>query len=95
MSGLTAETWIQRSDTVLSSPLSGAIVMMNIESGNYFDLDGTGARIWSLIESPRTVGDLCDELMVEFDVDRETCLSQVIEFIGELSANNLVSTLGE
>ena len=31
------------------------VVMMSVEQGKYFGLEGTGPRIWALLERPRSV----------------------------------------
>ena len=64
--------------------------MMSIEQGMYFGLEGTGPRIWALLEQPRTVDDICTALMEEFDVDAEACRSVVLGFLQELADAKLV-----
>ncbi|MBK6454748.1 MAG: PqqD family protein [Gemmatimonadetes bacterium] len=68
--------------------------MMSVEQGMYFGLDGVGPRIWSLLATPRTFGDLCRELQHEFDVEPDVCRDEVQGFLSELMESGLVHVHG-
>ena len=70
--------------------VDGTAVMMSLLQGKYYGLDAIGTRIWELVERPISARELCATLMEEFAVDRETCERDVLEFVGELAAENLV-----
>ncbi|MBW1829607.1 MAG: PqqD family protein, partial [Deltaproteobacteria bacterium] len=53
---------------LVSSSLDEETVMMSVNSGKYYGLDEIGSRIWELIKQPRSVSDLCDILLGEFEV---------------------------
>lgn len=86
---------VTRDESLMFSDLDGETVMMSIESGKYYGLDDIGSRIWELIEQPRSVGDLCDTLLTEFEVDRDTCQQHVLEFLEELRDESIVTVLKE
>ncbi|MBA3560059.1 MAG: PqqD family protein [Gemmatimonadaceae bacterium] len=66
------------------------VVMMSVEQGMYFGLEGTGPRIWALLDQPRSVQQLCDELMKEYEIDLEACRIEVCNFLEELRGAQLV-----
>jgi Coenzyme PQQ synthesis protein D (PqqD) len=66
------------------------VVMMSLEQGKYYGLEGAGGRIWQLADRPRTVAEICVELTREFEVEPETCLHDVCEFVGQLARENLI-----
>jgi len=64
--------------------------MMSLEREKYYGLEGPGGRIWQLIETPRTVADVCSALLEEFEVDPDACLADVREFLSDLLKEGLV-----
>jgi hypothetical protein len=83
-------TVVSRSDEPVAVEVDRKIVMMSVEQAMYFGLEGTGPRIWALLEQPRSVASLCDALTEEFDVDPEDCRREVIGFLEELRTAQLV-----
>ncbi len=84
------ETVVSHSADLVSCELDGEVVLMSIESGAYFRIDEIGSRIWSLLEEPRRVRELCDQLMLEFEVDREQCERDVLTFLNDMRADRLI-----
>ncbi len=82
---------IRRSGEWLTNDLGDALMMMNIDRGTYIGMNAVGARIWELIETPRDIGDLCDELVVEFEIDAATCRNDVEIFVEKLEQHGLAS----
>jgi hypothetical protein len=91
---ITPDTTIKRNIEVFASEIDDEVVMMNIESGRYYGMDAVGSRIWELISEKIRVRDLIAALMKEYDVGEEQCRSDVMEFLHELSDQNLIEILG-
>jgi len=79
-----------RSPEMVHSSIDGEVVMMSVDKGEYYGLNAMGSRIWELLERPYSVDELCGELMAHFEVDRETCLTEVSRFLGEIADQKLV-----
>ena len=60
---LTSDAVIAQGDDQVSTVVDGETVLMNVGSGQYYQLDDIGSRIWALIESPVAVGAVCDRLI--------------------------------
>ena len=90
MSILTNNSFIRRNPELVSSDLDGETVMMSIENGEYFGLDSVGSRIWELLETPITVANLVDILVDEFEVSREECEADTIDFLNQLLDKHLL-----
>lgn len=89
---MKGDTVIQRTDSLSSVDVNGESVILNVDSGTYFGLDGVGARIWSLLESPVTYGELVRVVLNEYEVDRETAESDIADLVTELEQKGLVVT---
>ena len=92
---IDAQTVVVRNDDMLAVEVDQTVVMMSVEQGMYFGLDGVGPRIWSLLETPRAVGDLCRELEQEFEVEPDVCRDEVHAFLAELMEAGLVVVHGQ
>ena len=89
---MKADTVVRRTDSLSSVDVNGESVILNVDSGTYFGLDGVGARIWSLLESPVTYGELVRVVVNEYEVDRDTAESDIADLVRELEQKGLVET---
>lgn len=85
-----AELW-RRADSVFQAPVEDALMLMNVESGRFHELNDVAARIWELLADPMDVDTLVDRLMAEFDVSRDECAAAVSAFLGELRSRGLLT----
>lgn len=81
---------IHRDGDWLAARVGDELVMMSAAGGNYIGLSKAGARIWELIETPRTIESLCDALVAEYDVDPATCRDEVDTFLATLGQHHAV-----
>ena len=75
---------------MVSGNMDGEVVMLSLQRGEYFGLDKIGSRIWELIEHTVKVDEVRTILMDEYEVDEETCLKDLIEFLDDLQNKGLV-----
>lgn len=87
---LSDESTIVPSRNAIASVVEGQAVILDIESGFFFQLNPVGSRIWWALETQSTLPALCRALEDSFDVSPETCRAQVIEFINGLGEKGLV-----
>ena len=81
---------VSRNEAIVFTDLDDTIVMMDVDEGQYYELDPVGARIWGLLETGRSAADLCDALAAEFDVDPDTCHRDTLEFLQAASTMRIV-----
>jgi len=74
----------------VSCDLAGEVVILNLQDGVYYGLNAVGARIWSLLEEPRSVEQINAALLSEYAIDRATCEQQVRAVLNDLAAHGLV-----
>jgi coenzyme PQQ synthesis protein D (PqqD) len=84
------ETLVTRNDEPVAVEVDRTVVMMSVDQGMYFGLEGVGPRIWSLLEQPRSFRQLCDALTAEFEVVPDACRREVGAFLEELRRVHLV-----
>lgn len=77
-------------DENLFCELQGEAVVLNLKSGTYFGLNPWGTRIWELIREPTKVSNLLQELLNEYEVDASRCEAELLSFLKQLHANDLI-----
>lgn len=85
------ESVIVRSASTLGAELDGVIILMSIENGEYYKLSETSIAVWTLIEKPISISDLCKILTSRYDVEESQVQSDVQEFINYLQELKLVA----
>ena len=75
----------------LAAKVGDELVMMSADKGNYLGLSEVGTRIWELVEVPRTIDDLCTQLVTEFDVTRDVCRAEVETFLRDLERHGAIA----
>jgi Coenzyme PQQ synthesis protein D (PqqD) len=74
----------------VSCDLAGEAVILNLQDGVYYGLNTVGARIWQLLEQPRSVEQIHAVLLGEYDIDLDTCVRQVAAILSELDGHGLL-----
>lgn len=90
MTSLALESQIARAEGLLVTELDGEVVLMSIDRGFYYGMEATARRIWELLETPKSVAALCEQLRNEFDVDPSVCEQEVLGFLRQLQAEELI-----
>ena len=70
--------------------VGGEAVILHLDDGVYYSLNPVGARVWDLLQQPRTTEELVARVTEEFDVAAERCLLDVEELISALRERALV-----
>lgn len=76
--------------TQLSTDLGGEFVILSLIDEVYYGLDGVGARVWELIQEPRTVASVAQSIRDEYDVDADRCASDIRNLLADLAERSLV-----
>lgn len=83
-------TVVKRHPSLLASQVNDDLVLFSAERGMYYGTQAVGGRIWSLIQDEVSVSGICDQLLAEFSVERETCERDVLQFLEQLETEGLV-----
>lgn len=90
---LTPLTLVRRHPDLIAAEADGEVLMMHVETGSYFGLNAVASFVWNQIETPKTVADLCSVIQLEFDVDQETCMADLVAHLQAMIADGLAEVV--
>jgi hypothetical protein len=92
--GITENSLVWTNKRIPFSKLHDDMLAFDERAGYCYSLNDSAARIWTLIENPISVGDICVVLTKEFSVDKETCVKDVSELLIALRDAYLIEVEG-
>jgi hypothetical protein len=87
---INSQTILSACKDQVSSEIGGEAVILNLQSGTYYGLDEVGKRIWDLIQTPRSVKEVQENLLAEYDVESDQCEKDLIALLQSLADENLI-----
>ena len=87
---ISLETTVVATKEQASADLGREAAILNLKNGVYYGLNSVGARIWALIQQPRTVREMREMLVEEYDVDADRCEHDLLMLLRQLAENTLV-----
>lgn len=84
------DTTVRPVEDQISTEIEDELVVLQLDTGKYFGIDGVGPRVWELLQEPLTVGELEDRLFDEYDVSRERLQQDIDSLLAELDDAELI-----
>jgi hypothetical protein len=81
---------LTRSNNLLSTELDQETVLMSIDAGAYYGLEGPARRIWARLETPLTFSALVDSMVGEYEVAPDRCAVDLEPFLAEMEREGLL-----
>ena len=75
----------------LSTTLADEVIILGLDDSMYYGLTGTGARIWELVQAPRTIEEILTAITAEFEVDRQRAETDLDALLADLQSRGLVA----
>lgn len=92
---ISLRSTVRQAREQISCDLGGEAVILNVRSGEYYGLNAVGRRVWALLEGGRTVAEVRDGLLAEFDVDAERCTADLLRVLSDLAEAELIQVATE
>lgn len=90
MNKIGLKTIILRNPEIMHNDIDGEAVMMSIEQNSFYGIDEIGTQIWNFLENPTTPEKIITEMMQHYNVEREKCESDLMNFLNEILNNKLI-----
>ncbi|MEA3418190.1 MAG: PqqD family protein [Campylobacterota bacterium] len=78
-------------DTVFAQEVDGEMVLLDMNSENYFGLDEVGTAIWQAMRETGSLQEVHAALLEQYDVEPEVLEKDLLEFVRKLKESGLVS----
>lgn len=88
--GLSLDSTVVSAPQQVSTVLGEEMVILQVDDGVYYGLAAVGRSVWELIRQPRTVRELRDRLLDEYDVEAGRCERDLLELLQEMSDRRLI-----
>ncbi|MDP3673043.1 MAG: PqqD family protein [Telluria sp.] len=76
---------------VLARQVADETVILDLDNGHYYGLDHVGVRMWELLGSRMTLGEVCETLAREYDVSPEKLEQDLFALVQSLADAKLVT----
>lgn len=93
-SNLSSQTMVMASQEQISCDLGEEAAILGMRSGVYYGLNPIGARVWNLLQQPRSVGEIRDAIVGEYDVTAEYFEPDLIKLLQQMLREGLVELTG-
>lgn len=88
---ITLDTSVRIIKQLDVTDLSGEKVMVDFSTGKYFMLKGSANDIWDMLKDKITVGEIQQQLMGIYEVDKDTCFSAISNFLEQMVQNDFIT----
>ena len=75
---------------VISEIFDDEVVVINLDSGNYYSLGKLGVRIWGLIEKGANSTEIAEIISCDYQFDGNDLNGSIVKFINELEREQLI-----
>ena len=87
---LSVHSVVVASRNQVSCPLGEESAILGLSSTIYYGLNPVGSRVWSLLQKPRSVAELRDALVSEYEVEEKRCERDLLELLEKMAAEGLI-----
>lgn len=92
---LVLQSIVVVSDERLACSLGDELAIFSMKNDACYHLDTVGSRVWNLLQQPRSVAEICDAIVNEFEVDRIRCENDLLDLLMKMRAEGLIELVSE
>ncbi len=95
MGKVLPDSTVVKSSGQVSTDLGKEVIILGVDSEEYYSLEEVGARIWGLIREPKTVRNILDTLLNDYDVEPKRCERDLLAVLQEMADEGLIEIRNE
>ncbi len=81
---------IKRPERFVETDIDDEVVVMDLDSGNFFSLKDTALEIWRLVDGSRTSADIVAEIAAAYDLTESELAADIAAFLDQAQAAGLL-----
>lgn len=86
------KTVVTISEHVIFEQLGDNVVLLDLNSEQYFELNGVGSRIWSLLQEYSDLDEVFKVLTQEYELDEADLQAEISVFVDRLASQGWLRT---
>ena len=87
---MTLDQKITFAETVFAQEVDGEMVLLDMNSENYFGLDEVGTAIWQAMQGNENLTDVLAVLLAQYEVEEDVLEKDLVTFVEKLEESGLV-----
>jgi len=80
----------ERNEKIIWKTVQEEAVLLDSRNGRYFGLNPVGCSFWQHMDGKRTLGEIINLLIEEYDIDRSILVSDIADLIEVLKNKELL-----
>lgn len=86
------ERYYVNQPNVIAEVFDDEVVIINLDSGNYYSLGGAGRLLWTQLEAGASAATLETALLAAYEVDAATARTASADLVAQLAAEGIATT---
>ena len=87
---LSLQSTVMVTSEQVSCPLGDESAILNIKNSVYYGVNPVGATVWNLLKEAKTVSEIRDAILDEYDVDQVRCEKDLFALLEEMRSEGLI-----
>jgi coenzyme PQQ synthesis protein D (PqqD) len=92
---MSLERFRIRTAYVLHQTIESEVVIINLDTGNYYSVLKSGADVWNAVEHGAGVREICAALARKYRMSEEVIADSIAKFIDQLQSEGLIEAFDE
>ena len=80
-------------DTVFAQEVDGEMVLLDMNSENYFGLDEVGTSIWQAMQEKEQLQEVFEVLLEQYEVEEKVLKNDLVTFVEKLEESGLIKVV--
>jgi hypothetical protein len=91
---LSLQTTVIVTSQQVSCPLGDESAILNMKNSVYYGVNPVGATVWNLLKEAKTVAQIRDAILEEYEVDEVRCERDLLALLEEMRSEGLIEVCG-
>jgi hypothetical protein len=87
---LSLQSTVKVTSQQVSCPLGDESAILNMKNSVYYGVNPVGATVWNLLKQAKTVSEIRDAILDEYDVDKVRCEKDLFALLEEMRSEGLI-----
>lgn len=90
---VTLKSSVVASKDQVSSRVGDEVVLLRLSTGVYYGLNAVGATIWAALQERKSLAEIQDRVIAEYEVSAEQCEKDLLGVLKHLEEEGLIEVV--